>query len=288
MIYLILSVLSSSILYVVFKLFGKYDINILQAIVVNYLVACTCGLIAYDGEIIVSEIPNYDWFYGSIVLGILFIIVFNLMAITTQRSGLSVVSVASKMSVVFPIAFGILYYAEGAGTLKIIGIIAALFAVYFASIKSDGIAIKKKNLIFPALVFIGSGIIETSINLLQNSFKSSIEAPIFSSTLFIVAFSTGVLVICFNAMRGKVSIKGKNLIAGVVLGIPNYFSIYFLIQALRSNGLESSTVFTINNVATVMFSTFLGIILFKEKLIPKNWLGIGLAILSIILVATSI
>lgn len=288
MIYLILSVISSSILYVIFKLFGKYDINILQAIVVNYFVACTCGLIAFEGDINISEIPEYSWFYGSIFLGILFIIVFNLMAITTQRSGLSVVSVASKMSVVFPITFGIFYYSEGASVLKIIGIIAALFAVYFASIKNDGIAIKRKNLIFPALVFIGSGIIETTINVLQNGFKSATEAPIFSSTLFFVAFTTGILVLSYKAIRGTVNLKLKNIIAGIVLGVPNYFSIYFLIQALRSNGLESSTVFTINNVATVMFSTLLGIILFKEKLISKNWLGIGLAIVSIILVATSI
>ena len=34
-----------------------------------------------------------------------------------------------------------------------------------------------------------------------------------------------------------------------------------------------------------MFSTLLGIVLFKEKLTIKNWFGIGIAIMSIILVA---
>ena len=34
------------------------------------------------------------------------------MAITTQRSGLSVVSVATKMSVVIPVLFGLIYYKE--------------------------------------------------------------------------------------------------------------------------------------------------------------------------------
>ena len=37
-----------------------------------------------------------------------------------------------------------------------------------------------------------------------------------------------------------------------------------------------------------MFSTILGIVIFKEKLIPKNWLGVALAIISIILVASTI
>jgi uncharacterized membrane protein len=58
-------------------------------------------------------------------------------------------------------------------------------------------------------------------------------------------------------------------------------------MALRSEGFESSTIFTINNVAIVLLSTLLGIILFKERLLPKNWIGIALAVISIILVANS-
>jgi uncharacterized membrane protein len=69
------------------------------------------------------------------------------------------------------------------------------------------------------------------------------------------------------------------------LGVFNYYSIYYLLKALRSDSLNSSTIFTINNVAIVMLTTLVGILFFKEKLIHKNWIGIGLAIISIILVA---
>ncbi|MGB5360713.1 MAG: EamA/RhaT family transporter, partial [Eudoraea sp.] len=48
---------------------------------------------------------------------------------------------------------------------------------------------------------------------------------------------------------------------------------------------NSASIFTLNNVAIVMFSTLLGIVLFKEKISPKNWGGILLAVISIILVA---
>ena len=289
MIYLFLSILASSLLYVIFKLFDVYKVNTVQAIVMNYIVAGSCGLIGYSGRISISKIPEYDWFYGAIGLGVLFIIVFNLMAVTTQKSGLSVVSVASKMSVIAPIIFGILYYNEGTSVLKILGILLALSAVYFSSIKSkDGISIKAKNLVFPVLVFLGSGIIDTSIKFLENEYVAQDDVPLFSSVLFFMAFITGLFVLGFQAVKGTLKITFKKIIAGVALGVPNYFSIYYLIQALRGNGLESSTVFTINNVAIVMFSTILGIVIFKEKLITKNWLGVALAIISIILVASTI
>lgn len=288
MIYLILSVLSSVVIFVVFKLFDRFKINILHAIVVNYIVACASGLIAYDSPISISEIVNYDWFYYTLALGALFIVVFNLMGITTQRSGLSVVSVATKMSVVVPILFGLFYYKESFGYLKIIGVLLALIAVYLTSIKSkEGIVFERKTLIFPLLVFIGSGIIDTSLKYLENSFVAENDVPIFSSTIFGSAGIIGILILIYLAIQGKFKFEFKNVLGGIALGIPNYCSIYFLVKALRSSILDSSGIFTVNNVAVVMVSTLIGILLFQEKLSSKNWIGIVLAIASIFLVASS-
>lgn len=272
----------------VFKLFSRFKINTLHAIVVNYIVACVCGLIAYSEPVTISQIPEFSWFYYTLGLGALFIIVFNLMARTTQRSGLSVVSVATKMSVVIPIVFGLLYYNESLGWLKLLGIILALIAVYLASIKSkDGLAIKRINLILPVLVFLGSGIIDTSIKYLEDSFVASNDVPLFSSTIFASAAIIGMLTLIGQAVHGTFKFEFKNIIGGIALGIPNYFSIYFLVQALRSDILDSSGIFTVNNVAIVMLSTLVGILLFNEKLLMKNWIGILLAIVSIFLVAIS-
>ncbi len=236
----------------------------------------------------ISQIPEKPWFVGTLILGALFILVFNLAAITTQRSGLSVVSVATKMSVAIPVLFGIFYYNESAGVLKIVGVSLALIAVYLSSIKAKtGIAIKKKNLIFPILVFLGSGIIDTTIKFLESGYVNGTDVALFSSTIFSVAGIIGVLILCYQAIQGKLQFTWKNIIGGIALGIPNYFSIYFLVLALRNENFDSSTVFTINNVAIVLVSTFLGIALFKEKLIPKNWIGIILALISILLVANS-
>ncbi len=258
----------------------------MQAIVMNYIAACFCGIIFQESAIDIAEIPQFSWFPFALGLGAMFIIVFNLMAITTQRSGLSVVSVATKMSVVIPILFGLLYYRESLGFFKVIGIILALIAVYLASIKKqDGLKIKPANIIFPVLVFLGSGIIDTTIKYLESEYIAKDDTPIFSATIFAMAGLLGILLLIFQAIQGKFQFKLKNILGGIALGIPNYFSIYFLVQALRSNILESSGIFTVNNVAIVMISTLLGILLFKEKLLPKNWIGIGLAILGILLIA---
>ena len=287
MIFLALSIIASTLIFVIFRLFASYNINTLQAIVVNYFVACSCGVIGYQNSIELSAIPQYNWFYYTLALGALFIIVFNLMAITTQRSGLSVVSVATKMALVIPIAFGLWYYKEPLGPFKAAGIVLALIAVYLVAVKKDsGIILQKRNLVFPMLVFLGSGLIDTSLNFLQNDFitdKSLI--PLFSSTIFMTAGVIGIMVLVAQKIKGVLVLEFKNIIAGIVLGIPNYFSIYFLVKALRSDLFDSSGIFTINNVGIVIISTLLGIVFFKEQLSIKNWIGITLAIISIALVS---
>lgn len=288
MIYLLLSVLSSTIIFIVFRLYKKFGVNTLQAIIVNYFVACTVGFFGYIEGSDFSHVPSENWFPGALMLGVLFITVFNLAAITTQKSGLSVVAVATKMSVAIPVLFGIFLYNEGTGLLKILGIILALVSVYLTSIKSEeGITIKKENIIFPLLVFLGSGIIDTSIKYLETSYVSKTDVGLFSSTIFASAGILGTFILIVQALTGKLKITFKNILGGIALGIPNYFSIYFLVMALRTDGFDSSTIFTINHVAIVTVSTLVGILLFKEKLIRKNWIGLVFAIISIILVANS-
>ena len=291
MIYLIASILVFTFIFIVFKLYERFKIDILQAIVVNYIVAFITSMIAYKyqvgfSDLSISKVMGMDWFYYTFGLGILFIVIFIIIAKVTQASGLSVASVATKMSVIIPIIFGLIYYKESLGIAKGIGILFALAAVYLVSVKSShGIKIQKKDLYLPILVLLGSGVIDTSIKYLEEEYVSERDISIFSATIFLSAAVLGIIIVIFKFLKGNVKFEFKNIIGGIALGIPNYFSIFLLVKALRSDVLESSGIFAVNNVSIVTLSTIAGIVLFQEKLLLKNWLGIVLAILSIVLIA---
>ena len=164
----------------------------------------------------------------------------------------------------------------------------ALVAVFLVSVKAkDGVKMKTSNLVFPILVFLGSGIIDTTIKYLEEKYISDHDVPLFSAIAFMAAATVGTVILIGQALMGKFKFEFRNILGGIALGIPNYFSIYFLVQALRSGMLDSSAIFTVNNVAIVLVSTLSGIVLFKEKLLPKNQLGILLAIISIVLIAAA-
>lgn len=287
MIYLLLSITASTLIFIIFKLLDKFKINTLQAIVVNYFTACLFGVWSYDEPLNVGEILESKWLLGAIVLAFLFIAVFNVMAITAQRNGISVVSVASKMSVIIPVVFGIYAYNEGIGAQKIIGIILALVAVYLTSVRPKTTSNLAKGLLFPILLFFGSGIIDTSIKYIETTYISENGIPIFSATIFAFAFIIGSTILIYRSFKKSRNIPFKTIIAGSALGIVNYYSMYYLLKALNHESLESSTLFTVNNVAIVMISTLLGLLAFKESISKTNWFGILLAIVSIVLVTLS-
>ena len=284
MIYLLLSILFNAVLFVIIKLFAKYNIDALQALVINYLVAFLVGLFFLDTTITPIEIINENWFKGSILLGFVFISTFYATTLTSQRNGLSVASVASKMSVIIPISLGVILYNEQLGFIKIIGILLALIAVYFTSKKETGEVQQASNLLYPVLVFIGAGTIDSSLKYLQTYHVPSNKIGLFSSATFLCAFSVGIAILVVLAIRGKLKFSGRNILGGIVLGLPNYFSLYFLVKMLEAKAFQSATLFTIHNIAIVIVSTFVSILFFKEQISMRNAFGIGLALFALFLV----
>ncbi|MGA9238861.1 EamA family transporter [Robiginitalea sp.] len=284
---LIWSICCSSIIFIVFKLFKTYKADTFHAIIVNYFTALGVGLLVNQEPILFEELAQKTWLTGAILLGAFFILIFNLMAATSQNLGVSVASVATKMSLAIPVIAGLILYEEHLNTMQFIGIGLALFAVYFTAYKEkrEGLNAELRTMILPLLVFLGSGIIDTSIKYLQHTMIPENEYSLFSAVVFGFAGLTGILVLLFKNPKTLTRLRPVNILGGVALGIPNFFSIYFLLRALKFDGLNSASVFTLNNVAIVMLTTLLGIVLFRESLSRKNWMGILLAIISILLIS---
>jgi len=281
---LLLSILFSSLIFVIFKGFSRYDVRTSYAIVVNYFVACAVGLLFYEDTVNLATIPSKKWFTGAVALGLLFIIVFNLIAATAQKLGVSVASIATKMSFVLPVLFGVLIYEEKVSGIKILGILMAIVAVFLCSKRTELTASTRILFTLPFLVFLGSGTIDITLKYFQEFHVPKEEFALFSASIFAVAGLFGIIYTMIKTLKKPLRWSTKNCIGGIVLGIPNFFSIYFLLKALNTTKVDSVTIFTINNIGIVTISTFLGMLLFNEKLDFKNCIGVLLAITSIILI----
>ena len=275
MIALSLTIILTTVLFLVFKEFSKRDINTHQAITFNYLTAALIALFIGDVNYNVTNLVNTDWFHSAIALGSFFIVMFNIMAITTQRLGISISSMASKMSLIIPVIGAIIFQNASIGIYKIAGIMIAIVAVYL-TIKKSGSTAKPTLAI---ILFFGAGILDMWLDFIRNNYLSSnIDFNLFIVTVFFTAFGMGLLKVIWEGKR----ILRKNIVAGIVLGVPNYFSIYFVLLALENLG--GIYVFPILNIGVVLLSAIISWLFYQEQMSKTNWMGIGLACLSIVII----
>lgn len=284
MIALAISVLAYSLIFVTLKLYKVYHVHTVYAITVNYVVACTVGLWQYQGTVQVGELLHAFWFWGAAVLGVLFMVGILLMAQASQVAGVAIASIATKMSLVIPVLFGVLLYGETLSVFQGIGIGLALVAVYLATLKAKTSILKRKDLLLPLLVFLCIGTIDTAMKYIEQRYLTETDVPLFSALIFGFAALFSGTVLGVKARSTPIQGHAKALGGGVALGVVNYFCIFFLIRALQQAPFSSAVLFTLNNVAIVLLTTLLGVCLFKEPLSTKNWMGIALAVLSIVLV----
>ena len=282
-IFLLLSIAFSTFINLIFRWFKDFNVNKFQAIIVNYVVCFIIGFSLSTHQDILSYVHE-QWFIYCILLGFLFIAIFFSMALTTEKLGISVTAVSGKMSVVIPILFAYFFAKEDITLLFVIGLILSILSIYFITVKKE-LHIDKRYLMLPVIVFLGGGMIDTSLKVLQQAYSEDIPLSTISYSIFLGAFIAGTSIYLVKEKANFSSWEWKSVKAGVALGVPNYFSIFFLLSAIEGFSVKSAFVFGVNNVGVVLVSTLLSVLIFKEKLEPKNQWGLLLAVVSIAIIS---
>ena len=278
MIDLLLSVVFATSLFLIFKWFEKYGVDNSQGIIFNYLTAFTLGVL-FNTDYNYTGIHEESWFWNTIILGVTFVTIFNVMAVTSQKIGVSVTSVANKMSLIVPVVVAYLIFQDQMTWLKIAGVALAIPGVILVSKPRRGSKRDMRYFYLPIIVFLGSGFIDTFLNYSREIHQiSDQELFSFIPPVFLTAAITGTILLL---IRKKKPFQWKNVFWGIVLGIPNYGSIYFIMRALKTTGWESSVVFPVNNMAVVALSAVSSLLLFQERLTQTNWIGIILSLAAI-------
>ena len=286
MIALLFSILASSAIFVIFKLFERYGVDTFQAIVYNYFTAFLCGIFLFGHEWTDDVVTQSDWIYATLGCSLLFISLFILIGISSQRNGVGTTSVAVKMSMALSILAMILLYNEPVHFLKLLGIGLAFVGVILTSYTSS----QKSNsgssaLWMLAVLFVGSSMLDLVLNYSLKHLLGALSPSLFSAFGFGIAGTIGSIILFLQVFQGKSKLQAKNVLAGVLLGIPNFFSIYLLLMAYQTSGLTDSNVVTIVNIGIVGLSALLGWSLFKETMTTRKLLGLVLCLVAIALIS---
>ncbi len=205
--YIFLSILSASGIFAMFKLTDKKNLPTPSVITINYLVAYLIGFALYPENPL--NAVSQAWFTMAFSIGFLFIVFFFVIGLSSKYAGMSITSVAGKMSVIIPIAFSILYYKEALTSLKIAGMALALVSLFLTVYKSESKHSDAglKRILLPILLFFGTGCIDSFIKYTQGSIGIENESQsFFTSVLFLISFLFGLIyTMSSSKLRKKLS-----------------------------------------------------------------------------------
>jgi len=279
MIFLIASVLCNAGIYLLFKWYERLGVRIFRAIVINYITAFSLGLLLVpEPRAAFAAASSFPWwFIGGLMLGVCFIAVFYLMALTAQRSGVAVSTIASKMSLALAAALFVwVDPSEKMGVIKGIALLLAISGVVLSSLKSGPASVDRRTFIWPLLILLGSTVVDFGLAWLSREIPDGNQLTLFTSLPFLTAGVIGIVLILVQRLKGTRVLTVKGLVAGIALGLVNFGSIFFLLRAYDSGILTRSSLLTVNNLGVVIMGSLGAVLLFREKLSGRNLMGIGL------------
>jgi len=263
MLFILASILASIIILVLFRLIDRSAAVTRHTIVVSYLVSAITGVLFFPIQW--QDFP-LSWAAYAFFGGVALYVGFSLIGLTTQRNGIAVAGVVTKISVVIPISIGILLLGESVNWLKLLGIFAGLSAVVLVASRSE----------------IKPGLTDASFKLLQVAGLTTVLFLPFLVLAFGFAFVTSLIHHLVGTDR---AMNRQSLFYGVFLGVTNFGTVYFIMKALAIPNWESSLIYPLNHFGVVLGSVLVGVLLFGESLPRRVQLGLVMAIVSIVFLA---
>lgn len=263
MIYLILAIASSALVSVFIRLGEDRVNNQMGMLLVNYMICSVCAVICSNTDIktAVNAAGVFEAGLG-ILCGFLYLAGLLLMQYNTKHNGVVLSSTFMKLGVLIPTLMAVIFFHEIPKVTQVVGICLAVLAIVMIHFEKDALKEGNKKLWLLILLLCG-GITDSMANIFEQ-FGSPAAKDVY---LFMIFFVAGILALIL-VISGKKGLSSKDVLYGILLGVPNYFSSRFLLLALSS--MSAVLVYPTYSVATMVVISLVGVFVFKERLSKKK------------------
>lgn len=211
--------------------------------------------------------------FGTIS-GILYLASFVLLQKNISKNGLSTSAVFMKLGVLVPTVMAMIVFHENPRPVQLLGIVIAISAVILINYRKESGA--KKQTLWLIMLLLGSGFADAMANIFDKLGNADLKDHYLLITFLFALLSSVVLF-----LKDRKQIAGRDILLGIGIGIPNYFSSRFLLGALQE--IPAMIVYPVFSVLTVVMITVAGVILFREKLDKRKAMAIGLILVALVL-----
>ncbi|MCB9169155.1 MAG: DMT family transporter [Flavobacteriales bacterium] len=282
MVLVIMAAATAAGMFLVLKGFQRWKVDTRGGIVVNYLTAA--ALAWWSGDVPPIERTSVVLPYAT-VIGVAFIVVFFVAALSTQHAGVQATTVASKMSLIIPVLAAVMWHGDRPGVLGWSGIALALVGVVLATWSRTGVVDPAARWL-PLVLFFAFGTIDAGVSAIQHTLLHPGEESFFALLTFSTSAICGLLWAAVASFRRSLG-SWRTWGGGMLLGTVNFLALWTLLLALAEGRFGASFLFPLVNIGVVLFSVIGAVLLFQERPAIVQRIGIGVSILSLVLILWS-
>ncbi len=278
MIYLILAIISSSLISVLMRVSQQKRKSDIGMLVFNYAACALLGFLFMPKENFSFRNTGMAAAIGmGAAAGILFMLSFVVFQQNIKNNGVIPATMFMKLGVIVPVLVSVIVFKEAPKALQIAGIVLSIVAIIVFNYDRAGMKNGGKTG-FLILLLASAGLADSMINIYKNV-GSDILNGFF---LFLIFFFAGICATILFFVKRE-SLGKWDVLFGILIGIPNYFSSKFLLASLSS--IQAVVAYPVCNVATIVLVSLVGIIAFKETVSKQKIAGLVLAAGAVALLA---
>ena len=241
----------------------------------NYFVASLIAIMLFFSDSN-SQISVQTFLFGS-MLGVMFVFSFFSFAKAVEAAGTALASVSSRLSVIISITLSIIIYKEIPNVFQAVGFVTAFITLYFFYISLTYKRVRKLekiHYVYLLVVLVGIGFNDFLLKVF-NQWRPSEEKSFFLLSIFGSAF---IYTLVYSLVK-KYRIEEKTIITGAILGVPNVFSSFFLIDALKQ--IPAIIVFPSSNISIIILTAIGAFLFWKETLNNYGKIALLIGLISI-------
>lgn len=283
MLYLLFSIICSVTVGGIFKASRNCGTRITQIVAWNYAFAIVLCYAFFEPD--VAAVSNTANWYLYAPLAILLPSIFILLARSIKYMGIVKTDAAQRLSLFIPILAAWLIFGESFNTFKLAGLAVGFPAILLILSKNREEENQSRKWAYPVMVLIGFGVIDVLFKQV-----ATLKGTDYTTSLFVIfcgALCIAILISLYEILFLKKRFRIINFAFGALIGIFNFGNILFYLKAHNEFSENPSTVFAAMNMGVIVLGSLVGIIIFREKLNARNYLGIVLALAAIVLITLS-
>lgn len=280
MIYLILAVLSSALISIGMRFGEKYVRNQMGMFMANYAVCLLLAALylggnsgfASEGVALSGTFTTSAVVMGAIC-GVLYLVNFVLLKYNMKKNGVVLSSTFMKLGVLIPTLMAVVVFRETPTGRQIAGIILAVIAIVMIHFEKEAVGEGKQKLGLLVLLIL-SGTTDSMANIFEQ-----VGAADAQDGYLLITFLTAFLIALVFMLLGKDKVSGKDILFGILIGIPNYYSARFLLLSLSE--ISAVLVYPVYSVSTIIVITVAGVVFFREKISRKKAAALALILVAL-------